>query len=127
MKEHSGLDNNAVTLVEILISMMILSLMISGLTGLFITSKRHIMHNYAMTEMGLLGRMFSNRLFARELIASTWDSGNCVSSLGVDTDCDTSPFPVGHISYVPKYTKSAIDAGPGGANFRKVVIELTPQ
>ncbi len=86
-------NNKALTLAEIIISTVILSIVMLGLTNLFVSSKRYIALARARMTGGELGRVFIDplQMYVRQ---DTWDdAGNALydGGAGVITYCDSDP------------------------------------
>jgi len=106
------------SLFEILISLIILSIAITGITVLFTSSKRFILHGRSTFSGTELGKFFLDplQMYVRQ---DTWGT-NCVSTNGVNTNCSTVPQVINGISYTPVYTKTQV----GVTSLRRVTLNL---
>lgn len=112
MKKRSGL-----TLLEIIISIIILSVTMIGLASIFISGKRYILHARARMGGGELGKFFLDPLQA-DVREDTWGDPN--NNLTVQPYLPRQEL-VNNITY--NYTHTVVNA-PGDADLRKVVAEI---
>jgi len=112
------------TLVEIIISMLILSLVMLGLANLFTGVKRHILHTRSRTIGGELGKHFLDplQMHVRQAESSAgaqdgWDQPNNALRIGDRTDDDQD---IGGITYTPTYEINDFLDG----KLRKVVLHV---
>jgi prepilin-type N-terminal cleavage/methylation domain-containing protein len=117
--KESPTKNAGVSLIEILISMLILSLIMGGFANLFLSTKRNILHIRSRTVAGELDRYFLDRL-QMDVRQDEWGS-NCLSSDGTDTNCDTTAETIDNMGYTPQYEKSLVDT----TTLRKVKLTIT--
>jgi len=74
------MEKRALTLIEILVSVIILSLVFVGLAGVFVASKRYIQHSRSRMTAAELGKFFLDP-FQNHVNQSTWGtSGNYLSN-----------------------------------------------
>lgn len=115
------MERKGFSVFEILISMIILSVAITGMVTLYISSKKFLLHGrstFAGTELG------KNFLVPLQLDVrqDQWGT-NCVSTDGTDTGgCNTVSQVIGGITYQPSYTKSLVGAT---TSLRRVTLNLT--
>lgn len=107
------INNKALTLFEILVSVIILALVITGLANVFVAGKRYIKHSRSRMAGGELGKKFLDPLqsYVRE---DTWNT----NLLGTDSIGRTEPAQDG---YTPTYDTSA---HPSEDNIRKVKVTI---
>jgi Tfp pilus assembly protein PilV len=111
------MNKKALTLLEIIVSIIILSVTMIGLANIFISGKRYILHARARMGGGELGKFFLDPLQA-EVREDTWNApGNNLT---------VQPYPhmqegVNNIIYNYTYT---VAPAPGNANLRRVVAEI---
>lgn len=130
----------ALTLVEIVVSVIIMAFIMLGLTNLFITGKRYIVHNRARMAGGEIGRLFLDPLQMSvrqsESVSGAQDGCNQVNntltagtkycdSLGNIPQIPGCPSPeqrtLGAIVYNAKYT---ITADSPIANLKRVKLDV---
>jgi prepilin-type N-terminal cleavage/methylation domain-containing protein len=107
------------TLIEILISVLIMSLLMAGLVSVFIAGKRHILHNRSKLEAAELGGFFLAPLQS-DVRQDQWNS-NCVGS---NTGCPASPtndVTIDKITYKPTIAVSTNFSG----TLSKVKLTIT--
>lgn len=85
------------TLLEILISSIILALVMTGLANLFVAGKKYILHSRSRIQAVELGRLFLSPL-QMDVDQSKWGS-NCLSA-GINCQ---GPQTVDNIVYTPTY------------------------
>jgi Tfp pilus assembly protein PilW len=107
------------SLVEIIVAMVILSLVMLGFINLFISSKGFIMHSRSLMTGGELGRYFLDPL-QMEVRQDTWDT--TANNLSVRT-YNGSPINIFGINYTPNYTISNINVS-SSSTIRKVRVAL---
>lgn len=105
------------TLIEIIVSVMVLSLVLTGLAGIIISGKRWVLHSSARTAGTELGAAFLEPLM-QGVREDLWGS-TCVSTAD-QTGCDTSTQNINGIPYTPSYDKSNVT----GTDLRRVKITL---
>lgn len=97
------------TLLEILISALILALVMTGLANVFLAARRHLMHTRSKIQATELGRLFLAPL-QMEVRKDLW-SGNC---LGSSSGCPSTPannISIDGITYKPSTTVNQNYAG----------------
>jgi prepilin-type N-terminal cleavage/methylation domain-containing protein len=102
------------TLLEILVSVIILALLVTGLTNVFMSGKRSILHSRSKMTAAELGGYFLDPL-QEQVRQDQWGS-NCLSS---GTGCPGTQA-LNNITYTPTYTISDVS----GTTLRKVKINL---
>jgi len=108
------------SLLEILISLVLISMVLVGLVHLFIAGKRYVLHSRARLVSSDLGRVFLDPRHM-EVREDQWAPGvNCLSSLGA-VGCPGFQV-VGNITYNSNYT---ITNHPQEPNLRKVRLDIT--
>lgn len=101
------------TLIEIIVSTVILALVIAGLTNIFVVGKRRIVFARSKMQTAELGRLFLDPL-QNQVRQDEWAS-NC---LGSNTGCPTSPQNISGMNYAPTYNISNVS----GTNLRRVTV-----
>ena len=109
-------DKKGLSLLEIIISALIMSLLVTGLANLFISGKRLLLHNRAKMTGGELGRHFLDPL-QMDVRQDQWGS-NCLSGGG----CAAASETVDNITYTSGYT---VTNGAPIANLNKVKVNIT--
>ncbi len=100
--------------MEIVISVVILSLMVVGITALFISAKTHIFHSRARMTGGELGKLFLDPL-AFDVAADTWSTGNLTT--GARTGATQT---VGNVTFTPDYNIGSV----AGTDMRRVQVDV---
>jgi prepilin-type N-terminal cleavage/methylation domain-containing protein len=114
------MERKGFSIFEILISMIILSVAITGMITLYTSSKMFLLHGRSTFAGTELGKNFLEplRLDVRQ---DEWGT-NCVSSDGTNTGgCSTAVWTVGSIGYHPSYVKSLV----GATSLRRVTLNVT--
>lgn len=100
---------NGLTLLEIIISMVILALVITGLVNVFVASKRLIQHSRYRTEGGAIGKKFIDPLQAY-IRQDTWGGSNCFNTNDPNNpasmaNCPAIPasYTMDNTIYTPQY------------------------
>lgn len=110
------MDKKGLTLLEILVSIMILSLVVTGLTHVFIAGKRHILRSRSRISAVELGRLFLDTL-QMDVRNDTWTT----TCLGGNSSACPATQTINNITYAPNYTISDIN----GTTLRKVKVNIT--
>jgi prepilin-type N-terminal cleavage/methylation domain-containing protein len=106
------------TLTEILVSTVILALVALGLTNVFVSGKRQIVHSRARMTTAELGKYFLDPL-EMDVRQDQWGN-NCLSS-NPTTGCPTTPQSIDNITYTPAYTINNVT----GTTLRKVKLTIS--
>lgn len=129
------------TLLEIIISIVILSLIVSGLTALFVSGKRYILHARSRMSGGELGKLFLDPL-QMAVRQDTWgQAANPLSITGIGSFryCDSDP---GHATqqqpspFCPSQAERTLDnieysaqyeinPHPQNPNLRKAILKIS--
>ena len=110
-REDININKRAFTLFEILVSVIILALVITGLANVFVAGKKYIKHSRLRISGGELGKKFLDplQIYVRQ---DTWS---------------TNPLGTNNISlpaedgFTPTYVTSTLP----GANIKKVKVTVT--
>jgi Tfp pilus assembly protein PilV len=111
------------TLLEILVSTVILVMVISGLVSLFVTGKKYVAHSRSRMTAGELGKYYMDPL--QQLVRQdTWDA-NC---LGASSGAACPGYGVQHsvdntVNYIINFTVD--NSVPNMNTMRKVTLNLT--
>ena len=112
--------------MEIIISMVILALVITGIANVFVAGKRLILHSRSRMAGGEVGKIFLDPLQAY-VRQDTWAGSNCFntnngSSPANMTNCPSVPatYTIGTSTYTPQYYISNIDT-----DIKKVKAKIT--
>ena len=105
---------NALTLMEILVSAVILSLIFLGLLNLFISGRRYLQHSQSRMGGGELGKYFIDplQMYVRQ---SDWGSSTNLLTSGVSTSV---VYTINGLTYTATSTVTAI--GTTGLELRRV-------
>lgn len=113
---QKSLDNTGLTLLEILVSTLILALVMTGLANIFVAGKRHILRSRSRMTGGELGKYFLEPL-QMDVRQDQWGS-NCLSN---GTNCPDSQE-INGITYTPNYTRTS---NFPITNINKVKVDIT--
>ncbi len=105
------------SLFEILISLIILSIAITGITVLYTSSKKFVLHGRSTFIGTELGKVFLDPL-QMDVRQDTWLS-NCLSS-NPTAGCPSGSQVVNNIAYTPTYTINTV----AGTSLRRVQLRL---
>ncbi len=104
------------TLIEILVSALILALVMTGMANIFLASRRHLMHTRSKTQAAELGRLFLAPL-QMDVRQDQWSS-NC---LGSGTGCPGAET-IDNITYTPTCNRTL---NSPITNLNKVKLTIT--
>ena len=109
---------DAFTLLEVLVSTVILAVVISGIANIFLSGKRYILHSNARMTGGELGRFFLDPL-QMDVRQDQWgvSGSNCLNG----GSCSGFEI-INSIKYTPAYT---ITKDSPIANLNKVKVNIT--
>lgn len=110
------MNKKAVTLLEILISVLILAMLMAGMAGLFISGKKWILHARTRATSSELTKKALSYLQGQVSQAS-WGS-NCLSATGA---C----FPVEETLGPTRYTAAYTTSNVGTTGLRRAVVQIT--
>ena len=133
------MSRRALTLLEVLIALVIFAVIMAGLTNLFISGKRWILHARARMAGGEIGKQFLDPL-QMQVRQDSWPStSNCFNCL--TTNCSSPPVPgcatflnpwtdiPNKITYTPTYTSiTAVNSESPNhtlGHLRKVVLKVS--
>ena len=106
-------------MLEIIVSMMILSLALVGLINVFVMSNSFLAHSRAKVSASLLGTVFLEPLHS-DVRYSDWN--NSSSNNLYPRSFSMSPTAVNNIDITPNYT---VADDPLGSTIRRVRLNLT--
>jgi len=108
--------------MEIIISVVILAMVMTGLANIFVGSKRWLLHARLRMAGGELGRHFLEPL-QMQVRQDQWGS-NCLSS-NPTSGCDLNSWidPYGNITYLPTYSINSLNSP--NDRLRKVKLTLS--
>lgn len=119
------------TLLEIIISLVILALTMAGLTNLFISGKRWLLHSRSRMAGGELGKYFLDPLQmdvtqGQKSPGAQDGWGQTNNCLTTGTNCPGAQT-INNILYTPAYQNSALlaDAQNPLGRLRKVKVDIT--
>ena len=110
------MNKKALTLLEIIVSIIILSVTMIGMTNLFMSAKRYIMHSRARMGGGELGKLFLDPL-QMEVRQDTWDTN--ANNLRIRHNDQGQSQTINGITYVPIY-----DVTDAGLGMRRAVVTI---
>lgn len=97
------------TLMEILISVLILALVTTGLVYVFFAGRKHLLHTRSEIQAAELGRLFLAP-FQMQVDQSQWDipGGNCLSNPARCSTTDMQTFYNPRIDYRASYSTNLV-------------------
>ena len=108
-----------VTLLEVIVSIVILATMMLGLVNIFLSSKRYLLHARARMTSGELDRAFVDTLHM-DVRQDTWnDLYN--NSLTAPRNYTGASQIINNINYTPHYNITNVT----GASLRRVLVNIT--
>lgn len=113
------MNKKAFTLLEIIISTVIMALVTAGLAHIFVIGKRRIIYTRSKMQTAELGRLFLDPL-QKDVRQDLWLT-NC---LGAETGCPGAESLDG-ITYTPTYTIDDILMGGTNPSLRKVTVTIS--
>jgi prepilin-type N-terminal cleavage/methylation domain-containing protein len=111
------MKRKGLSLIEILVSAVILALIMTGLINIFAASKRHIVRNRSRATASELSRNFLD-ILQMDVRQDQWGS-NCLSSSST-ASCPGSES-LNSYTYTPSYTITDLS----GTSLRKVKLNIT--
>lgn len=109
------------TILELLISAMILALIVAGLVSIFVTGKRYAVHSTSRIQAAELGKYFADPLQI-QVRQDTWTAvGNCLGT----GNCPAQTWTIGAIGYRADFTWTNVVSGIPGNTLRKVTTRIT--
>jgi len=112
------MNRKALTLLEILISVIILALVVTGLGNVFVAGKRYIQHSRMRMTGGEIGKYFLDPL-QNDVNQSTWGT---TSRLGVPANAVEQTASIDGRTYTADYT---VTNNSPIANLNKVKVIIT--
>jgi Tfp pilus assembly protein PilW len=114
------MHHKGISLVEIVVSMVILSLVLIGLVNVFVLSKSYIVHSRSRVSAGELGRYFLDPL-QMDVRQDTWNANNLTA--GASPAALEQSIEINGVEYTPDYEIS--DQNTEGATLRRVKVEIS--
>ncbi len=112
------MDKRGVSLLEILVSTVLLAMLVTGLMNVVISGKRWLIHNRSRATASQLGKTFLAPLYM-DVVANPVDP-NC---LNLGSNC-LSASTIGGVTYSANYVTGG--AVPGGfTGVRKAVVNIS--
>ncbi|MFA5357155.1 MAG: prepilin-type N-terminal cleavage/methylation domain-containing protein [Candidatus Omnitrophota bacterium] len=113
------MNKNGVSLVEVLIAALILSLVLSSLAYVFIAGRRHIAHSRLRAQAIELARYYLTPL-QMQVRQDEW-SANC---LGSNTGCSglVNSTNISNVTYIPDIT---VYLNASGTHLSKVLLNIS--
>jgi len=108
------------TLLEILVSCVLLALVLAGLANVFVVGKRYTLHTRSRIQGAELGRLFIDPL-QMQARQDQWGN-NC---LGAGINCSAQVWTIGAITYTANFTWTSVVPGIAGNTMRKVTTRIT--
>lgn len=109
------MPKKGLTLIEIIVSLVIMSITMAGLVNIFISARRHILHARTRMTGGELGKYFLDPL-QMEVRQDTWDNNN----LSVRPPYNGTNQTIERINYRPIYNITNVT----NTTLRKVVVDI---
>lgn len=108
------------TILELLISAMLLALIVAGLISIFVTGKRYTMHSTSRIQAAELGKLFADPLHM-QVRQDQW-AANC---LGTGNNCSAEFWTIPPVVYRADFTWTSVVNGIPGNTLRKVTTRIT--
>jgi Tfp pilus assembly protein PilW len=122
------MNKKGLSLIEILVSCVILALVLTGLVNIFIASKRYILHSRSRMTASELGRFFLDPL-QMQVRQDTWDqAGNLLRIPDGQEDISWTETPenLSGIDFTPNYLVSRVrDPTAADTGLRRVRANIT--
>ena len=109
------MDKRGFTLIEVIVSTILIAVLVIGLASIFLSGNRYILHSRRRMTSGELGMVFLDPL-QMDVRQDTWGS-NCLSN---KTNCPP-PQSIGSITYTPDYSDITDIAG---TSLRRVKLTI---
>lgn len=115
----------ALTLIEILVSMLILAITMAGLTNLYISGKKWLMHSRSRMTSGELGKHFLDPL-QMQVRQDQWGN-NCMSNQTTTCCSDPQDCQAGTAQGLDKNYNATYNVTPSfnGTTLSKVKVNIT--
>ena len=104
------MKSKALTLVEVIISMVILSLLAAGLTKVFVSSGQWLFHGRALMTGTAVGKSFLDPL-QLQVSQGSWNGGTCLTSDG--SVCGAPQASLNNIPYTATYAVTPVGTVSG--------------
>jgi Tfp pilus assembly protein PilV len=115
------MPKKGLTLLEIIVSTIILTLVITGIVNLFISAKRYTLHSRSRMTSGMLGGYFLDPLQSKYVRQDKWeDDTNCLST-GNCTDESAGILQGLDRNYTANYT---VTPNYNNTNLSKVTVSI---
>ena len=116
-------ENKGMSLLEVIISTVLLAFIVAGLVNLFVFGKRYILHNRAKMTGGMLGSVFLDNFPQQFVRMDTWyDATNCLGPNSTCSNIATRGKADGlDRDYTATYT---IDTASLPSNLHRVTVNL---
>ena len=115
------MNKKAFTLIEVIISAILISLIMVAATNLFITAKRYVIHNRARMTGGEFGKFFLDPL-QQQVVANQWGE-NYLSTGNIALTPTPNPETIDRINYSANYTVDADNVS--GTEARRVIVNIS--
>jgi len=109
------MPKKGLSLIEIIVSLVIMSITMVGLVNIFISARRHILHARTRMTGGELGKYFLDPL-QMEVRQDTWDN----NSLSVRPPYNGTNQTIERINYRPIYNITSVN----NTTLRRVVVDI---
>ena len=118
MSLNLNMRNKGLSLIEIMVSLILLSSVMAGIAGIFFAGKRHVMHARDRMAGGELGKSFLDPM-QMQVRQDTWDSvGNSLTPN--TTPVTSTAVKVDTVDYTPQYDVKAVTS----KDLRKVKVKI---
>jgi prepilin-type N-terminal cleavage/methylation domain-containing protein len=119
------MSKKALTLVEVIVSMVIFALIMAGLANLFVATKRLTLHSHSRMMLGELGRYFLDPL-QMDVDQSEWVGSDYTNDLRLRENDQGESVQLDGVDYTPTYTvKEPPGFDPNPTQMRKVKIVVS--
>ena len=110
------MKKKALSLMEVLVSIIIMGLVFIGMANIFVTGKRYVLHSRYRATGGELGRVFVDPL-QMQVNETQWTS-NCLSD---NSRCTSTSQFVDIMNYAANYATSDVTS----TSLRRAIVNLT--
>ncbi len=115
-------NSAGLSMLEIIISVMILALVLVGLINVFVVSRGYMSHGRSRISASQLATVFLDPL-QNEVRETDWDCAT-TNNLSVRPPFNGTAVPLDGVIYTPNYTITN-DTSPAGTSLRKVTVNIT--
>ncbi len=112
------MSRKSLTLIEILVSTIILALVLAGMANLFVSGKRWLLHSRSRMAGAELGKLFVEPL-QMDVRQDTWNTTSCVGT-GNTSNCPNTNQTLDNMQYNATYSITDVN----GTNLRRAQVTI---